>query len=352
MGNKLPCCTHIQTENDLAKFEKKFTTPAGSILIEDYPASPSMMMKKSSLIEFVYANRASIDIATDIERSSIEITMDAKFDSENTLKYKQIARDIELISLFDEVLKCIEDQNQEKFLKVTSGKYNSEENLNFKVDVKEHLVGEKKTRYHELRQKFDMKLNPLELVHAQITMPISEKKKYDSNMVSHDLIYCYEENNTIFYFHRLTTKKILAMPGKEILTASAFRKLADGRYLEVYKSYEEPEYPITDSLDRIVMDKGGCLFEPVVDETAEMKSLIKFGSDVETESKATSSQQLWRASVYHFVDPKVNISVKLMKGFLGKYWKNVFMNMFKVVESYRNDVKGNWNEILQLYEKM
>merc|ERR1712150_374725 len=197
----------------------------------------------------------------------------------------------------------------------TSGKYNSEENLNFKFEVKEHLVGENKTKYHELRQKFDMKLSPLELIHAQITMDISEKKKYDSNIVSHDLIYCYEENSTIFYFHRMTTKKILTMNGKEILLASAFRKLADGRYLEVYKSYEEPElYPMTDKLDRIFMERGGCLFEPIVDETAEMKSLIKFGSDIETESKATSSKQLWRANLYHFIDPKVNIGVKLMKG--------------------------------------
>jgi len=186
MGNKLECCTHFQTENDLAKFQKKVVTPAGSILIDDHPASPSLNMKKSSLIEFVYAHRASIDIATDIERSSIEYSMNARFDSENTLKYKKIAKDIQLTNLFDEVLKCIEDTNQEKFLKVTSGKHNSEENLSFKVEVKEHLVGENKTRYHELRQKFDMKLNPLELVLAQIKMDISEKKKYDSNIDSHD----------------------------------------------------------------------------------------------------------------------------------------------------------------------
>jgi len=144
----------------------------------------------------------------------------------------------------------------------------------------------------------------------------------------------------------------MKMPGKEILTASAFKKLPDGRYLEVYKSYEEPDFPITDEFDRIVMDKGGCLFEPVIDETAEMKSLIKFGSDIETESKATANQQFWRASVYNFIDPKVNIGIKLLKIFLSKYWKNYYMNIFKVAENYRNEVRGNWNEILQIYEKM
>merc|ERR1739845_326345 len=151
----------------------------------------------------------------------------------------------------------------------------------------------------------------------------------------------------------MTTNKMGMINGKEILNASAFKKLADGRCLEVYKSYEEPElYPVTKELDRLIMEKGGCLFEPVVDDTAEMKSLIKFGSDVESQAEAKPVTQLWRANVYHFVCPQTKIGLKVIKPFVAKFWKHVFTNMFKVIEDNRSKMSDSWSETLQRYETM
>jgi len=99
-------------------------------------------------------------------------------------------------------------------------------------------------KLHEIRQSFEIKTDPLKFIYSDLCMDHSKKKKCDTQMETSDILYCYEEDGIIYYFHRITLKKVLMMKGKEVICACAIKKLEDGRIMEVSKSYDEPLYEI------------------------------------------------------------------------------------------------------------
>lgn len=189
-----------------------------------------------------------------------------------------------------------------------------------------------KVNFHECRQEFEMKIHPSKFAFATLMMDLDLKKKYDNKIVSHELIFCYEEQETIFYFYRITTKKVLMSKGRELVFASAFSPMGDGKYMEVCKSYDDPSYPLNDNFERLDFKKSGTIFE-------------------EVNNKGIKT---YKAIVYQFFNPKTNVKLKLCKSFLVNFWKNYFMNVFKEVEEYLEQNSGDslWSNFLANYEQL
>merc|ERR1711874_553420 len=145
---------------------------------------------------------------------------------------------------------------------------------------------------------------------STLMMDLDLKKKYDNKMKSHDIIFCYEEQGTIFYFQRITTKKVLMSKGREIVLASAFAPMGEGKYIDVCKSYDESSFPLNDDFERLDFKKGATLFEEANNQGIKT----------------------YKANVYQFYNPKTNVKLKLCKSFLVNFWKNFFMNVFNEVE--------------------
>lgn len=110
-----------------------------------------------------------------------------------------------------------------------------------------------------------MSYTPDDYMYFMMLQDMENRKKGDSTIETHELLYVLEKNDVKYFFTRITTKKILMMKGKEIIMIKAYKKHANGFWMDAYKSFDHPEYPITDDLCRIVIHQGAVLYEPLSD---------------------------------------------------------------------------------------
>lgn len=149
-----------------------------------------------------------------------------------------------------------------------------------------------------------MKYKPVDYFYFNITQEMETRRKADGSIESFDLLYWTEMDDVMYFFLRVTTRKILMMKGKEIMSIRAFKKKRDGNYMEVYKSVDHPDFPICDKYDRIEILRGGIVYVPSV--------------DVESGECVTS------VSNYYYMNPQVGVSLTFVKGFISAYFKKVF----------------------------
>jgi len=71
-------------------------------------------------------------------------------------------------------------------------------------------------------------------------LDLEDKKSIEMTIAENDLLFFAERNNVSYFFHRCLTKKIPFLAQKECFIMCAYKKLPDGSYLEVYKSYDDP----------------------------------------------------------------------------------------------------------------
>jgi len=93
---------------------------------------------------------------------------------------------------------------------------------------------------HITKSDFQINIEPLDYIYANLMSSIDLRKKYDS-VSQMDFIYYFEENGIVYYFNRFATKRILMFKGKEVLKAGAIKKFEDGSIMEVYKTYDESD---------------------------------------------------------------------------------------------------------------
>ena len=54
---------------------------------------------------------------------------------------------------------------------------------------------------HISKWRYQMKIDPMDFLYANLMMSIELRKKYD-NAAQMDFIYYFEQNNTVYYFNR------------------------------------------------------------------------------------------------------------------------------------------------------
>lgn len=283
------CFKHAEAKNDIEFVQKQITEPASSFEIE-------------AKYELLNARKSSLGL------DAITKEFDPVLE-----KYKQIVKDIKLNSIFDSQ-DCFDILNGkfelEKSLPLVNGIHDKNLKLAYHARIKEEII--QKIRYHKIYYETDMKLSPIEFIKASLTMSIEDHMKYDSALESNDVLYSYREGDTLYYFTRICTKKVMIVPGKEIIIAFAMKHVGNGKFVEVIRSYTEPDFSDKNSCyDRTEMLTGIQLYEPII-----------------------GSEDLYRVKVYQHMNPKMGVGVKVIKPFIAKYYRGFFTNLFKVVEEW------------------
>jgi len=143
-------------------------------------------------------------------------------------------------------------------------------------------------------------------------MDVKDFKKFDDKSESHTLLCHYEEDGVFYYVHRFVSKKNIFMAPKEIILAQAFKKLEDGKCVDVFQSIDDPDFVKNDKgMERVTVKLGVLYYEPFVHPT-----------------NVTSSY--YNVTFYQFMDPCIKIGIKIVKTFLAGHFKR-FYNKFMPV---------------------
>lgn len=88
-------------------------------------------------------------------------------------------------------------------------------------------------------------------------MDHKDMARFDDKTESHRLLCHYKEDGVFYYVHRFVSKKNIFMNGKEIILANAFKKLDNGRYVDVFRSIDDPDFiPGANKLERVTVKTG------------------------------------------------------------------------------------------------
>jgi hypothetical protein len=201
---------------------------------------------------------------------------------------------------------------------LTSGDYDKRDRSGSKFEVRmKEIVKGSGARIHEAYHEFDLKFHPLDYLIGTLYLDEEKRRKFDGSLESHEVFFHFEEDGVLFYFHRLTTRKILMMKGKELVFATAVKKLPDGSYVEVNRSYNEVDCQPCGKWERMELFCSTTLF------TAK--------DEVQNE---------WRSQHYQLIDPKVSVSLKVLKFFMGNHYKKYYKGIFSMLKEVRE--KEDW----------
>jgi hypothetical protein len=257
--------------------------------------------------------------------SSLDLDPETLTPDQNLLsKYKNISSEIDLIGMLTTSQKYFTSHAKSDFvqksLSLTKGDYDlkDKQNSQFEVRMKES-IGSNGWRQHEAYHNFDLKFHPLDYLIGTLYLEASDRKKFDSTLESHEVFFHYEEDGILYYFHRLTTKKILMMKGKELVFATAVKKMPDGSYIEVNRSYSEGLRAPCETWERMELFCSTTLF------TAN--------EDVEG---------AWKSQHYQLIDPRTVVSLKVLKFFMGSYYKKYYKGIFTMLEEIKEKEGESW----------
>lgn len=241
-------------------------------------------------------------------------------------KYKKIIRDANLLADLDAQIKLVKTP-LEKGVSLATQTYDKEKGLKFKVTIKENFI--ESVRHHELVQEFQVKnLTPENYILSNLLMDQEDTNKFDKDIDGHTILCHYTEDEVFYYVERITVKKNMFMAGKELIIANAVIKLDDGKYIQTFKSVEDPDFERgNNNLDRLDVKNGIYYFEPFQHET-------------------DNENTYYNIINYQFMDPIVNVNIKVVKTFLGNHFKKFYKNMFPVFERLNEEGKNDWQEKL------
>lgn len=242
-------------------------------------------------------------------------------------KYQKIRDKINLDDLFDEVKRCMEAPIN-NLIKVTEGIKDKKNDLKYSIEMAEYVDNYGYTN-HITKSNFQISIEPLNYIYANLMMSIDLRKKYDS-VSQMDFIYYFEENGIVYYFNRFATKRILMFKGKEVLKAGAIKKFEDGSIMEVYKSYDEPKFRDNGTYDRMNMKTCGNLYTPYEKD----------------------GQTFWDVKNYQDMVSASPIRLKIVKSIIGSYFKKIFTNETEHLQKFLSEEKHLWQPILDNFPKI
>lgn len=96
-------------------------------------------------------------------------------------------------------------------------------------------------------------------------MKEEDKANLEFTIRDYKLLYFLEKDDTFYFFHRTILNKVLMMPHKDLYTIHAAKKLPNGEWMEVFKSFDHPEYPEEllkeQNFERIFIYTGALIFK-------------------------------------------------------------------------------------------
>lgn len=243
-------------------------------------------------------------------------------------KYQRIRQKIELDDLFNEMQELTVTP-VDNMVKLCEGVHDKENDLKYLVEMFEYQDKDGWNN-HILKCKYQMDMDAYDFLYANVMMSSELRKKFDNNVSIIDFIYYFEENGVVYYFSRFCTKRILIFKGKECIKAGAFKRLPDGSVLEVYKTYDDPNYKDSGMFDRMSIKKGGAHFVP-----------YKVGD-----------KTYWDVNVYQDFFSGGQVRLRLYKSFMSSYFKKVITQQFDHIVKYVDEEKRLWKLILKKYPKI
>jgi len=231
--------------------------------------------------------------------------------------YENVVEDLKIGELFDDYIQNEITKPFEEGVVIAEDSYSSK--FSYKVQIKE--CKHNKVNHHEIFQNWEMSHTPQQYNLFFNFEDCKDKQRGDTNLDSWDVLYHYMKDDVLYTFIRSTTKKIMFMKGREMVFVSAFKKLENGNYIEMYISYDDREFPVSKKLDRMTVVKGWLLYQKQENDT-------------------------WKVNNYTFMDPKTKMPIKLVKKVIGGFFSNYFKNNFVIMDEYLKRFNGDMWQII------
>ena len=328
MGNTYQCCKKDITVNDIHKLD----APTNFYLQENSP--PKYIAASQILINFEKfdtAYKSSIEMAMSDDNLDESFLKEQMFKENHRImlkKYKKLAQIANVFGDFDDFQKLVETP-LEGAIPLCKGVYDKENDLKFEVNIKEHVING--IRHHELSQNWQTKgLTIEDHTYSDMLMQKEDLNKFDDKIDRQYPLFFWEEGDVFYYVLRIVIKKNFFIPGHEVIIFVGCKNLPDGRHIQFFKSIDHPDYPIgNNNLQRIDIKKGAYLFEPFKKE----------GCD----------DNFQNVRSYQFMDPCISINFKVIRSFMAKYHKKVFMSKYAAVKDFKNRNK-NLRELIENFK--
>jgi hypothetical protein len=130
----------------------------------------------------------------------------------------------------------------------------------------------------------------------------------DASLQSFELLNFSEDNDTLYFWTRTVTKPNVIFRSRENMMVTAFRKLSEGVYMEVFQSVNHPDYPETKNCTRIDVLRGACIYFLREDDSVA-----------------------WNCLDYRLVNPRINGSgIMNLQPMMKKQYLGMYRRIFKV----------------------
>lgn len=345
MGNKLSvCCYEGELQNDVENRANARGKTRTSNLSSSFP-----MQQKNTIMSTNENQSADQQSLTSvlmskqdpkvIDKDSLQerrMTQESRRQTQESnfedIDWERIVRDIRLHELFDEFLNIFDCQyseeylKQNQYLKICDGLY-GEEKIFFKAFMKDMFIGE--DRYQASFQQFGLDKNMEDYIYWMSLMTNDQRTKIDKNVEDASTLKVFKKDGIVYFFsliktHKIQFRPIIEIKGKEILVVKALKKLPDGRFLEVFKTFEHKAIPCGDDRIRLEISKAGGIYKQ---ETGDDNKVI-----------------CGTANTHMIMNAKVNVPLKLIKPFVSGYYKRVFKTTFDQFKVWQKDLKEPWDE--------
>jgi hypothetical protein len=249
-----------------------------------------------------------------------------------------MAKESNLEDLFDiqNSMPGMLEGDRSDYVEMNNDLWNKEKKYRYKVKLAEVKID--KVNHHEILEETFLENDPEDFMNFLAFCDLKDRKKFDNQIETLEVLYILEHNGIQYKFIRQTTKKILMFKGKELIIMFAGKWLPNGDYLSVSKSYEDKNFEKLPKWDRIFVLYSGVLFQKVGSPSVHLTDSQK---ELET---STMSDQIFKMTRYCMMNPSTKLALKVMKSGLSNYWKLHHKNVYNSHEKYVKDGKNDWSQ--------
>lgn len=181
--------------------------------------------------------------------------------------------------------------------------WNKEKKLGYKVTLTEHKIEGRP--HHEITEEVLIENDPTDFMNFFFFCDLADRKKFDNQVETFEVIYILEHKGFQFQFMRQTTKKILMIKGRELVYVRVGKMLENGDWLYIIKSYDDKNFEKTKKHDRCFIPKSGILFE-TCGKSVDWK-LSASTSLISLDKSYIENATLRKMTRYTFMDPATKI---------------------------------------------
>ena len=256
--------------------------------------------------------------------------------------YHGIVDSIDWETMQNDILEIFDTQSRQK-LKCSENYIDKKKGTCYKVTINEKKQ-DKEILYETLEEAI-LDGDAEELHTYYYLSPTEERKKWDNNADSCEVQYVLVKDDTLYFFCRQVTKKVLIIKSREYVFCVGIKTLPNGDSMFLLKSYDDKYCLPTKGIERAYFEKAGgivtSMFEPMDIKASQSSQL-----DITQSESKLSDNSLKKTFRYTLVNPRIKIPIKMARPSMASFFRNFHKNFYDSHKKYAKSGQNNWQEVI------